>query len=145
MSVVVAVDGSAGSVNAIRLASSEAQWRNEPLVAVTAYRADRTAGVPAGRPLSTLRTRADDEVIAQTMLVDAVHDALADGSSEVELRVVPGAAGRAIIEAARDEHAQLIVLAARAGISMLPGTVSQYVLRNARCPVMVVPAGRDDG
>jgi nucleotide-binding universal stress UspA family protein len=145
MSVVVAVDGSAGSVNAIRLASSEAQWRQQPLVAVTAYRTDRTAGVPAGRPLSTLRTRADDEVIAQTMLRDAVHDALADGSSEVELRVVPGVAGHAIIDAAREEHAQLIVLAARSGISVLPGTVSQYVLRNARCPVMVVPAGRDAG
>ena len=145
MAVVVAVDGSAGSVNAIRLASNEAQWRREPLVAVTAYRTDRTAGVPGGRPISTLRTRAEDEAAAQTMLRDTVNDALASGSAEVELRVMPGIAGHAIIEAARDEHAQLIVLAARAGISVLPGTVSQYVLRNARCPVMVVPAGSNAG
>jgi len=145
MAVVVAVDGSAGSVNAVRLARTEAEWRGEQLVAVTAYRTDHAIGAPGGRPISTLRTRADDEKIAETLLRDAVQDALTDGSGEVELRVVPGIAGRAIIDAARDVNAHLIVLAARAGLSVLPGTVSQYVLRNARCPVMVVPAGRDDG
>ena len=36
--------------------------------------------------------------------------------------------------------AQLIVLAASVGKWMLPGTVSQYVLFKARCPVLLVPA-----
>ena len=33
----------------------------------------------------------------------------------------------------------LIVLAARRGIATVLGTVSQYVLRNAPCPVLTVP------
>ena len=53
-----------------------------------------------------------------------------------------GLAARAIVDTATQERAQLIVLAARPGISLLPGTVSQYVLRHARCPVLVVPAER---
>jgi nucleotide-binding universal stress UspA family protein len=36
-------------------------------------------------------------------------------------------------------NAQLIVLAARHGITRVLGTVSQYVLRNAPCPVLSVP------
>jgi hypothetical protein len=37
-------------------------------------------------------------------------------------------------------RAQLIVLAVRSGIAFLPGTVSQHVIRRARCPVLLVPA-----
>ena len=44
-----------------------------------------------------------------------------------------------IIEAAREAHAELIVLAAHPGRSAVPGTVSQYVLLKARCPVTIVP------
>jgi nucleotide-binding universal stress UspA family protein len=45
-----------------------------------------------------------------------------------------------IIETARQTHAQLVVLAAHPARSVLPGTVSQYVLLKARCPVTIVPA-----
>jgi nucleotide-binding universal stress UspA family protein len=145
MAVVVAVDVAAGAAEAIRQAATEAQWRDEPLVAVTAYRTNHAAGAPGGRPISTLRTAAEDAAFAETMLRDAVRDALGDEASEVELRVVPGVVGHAIIEAAREVQAHLIVLAGRASISVLPAGFSQYVLRNARCPVMVVPAGRDAG
>jgi nucleotide-binding universal stress UspA family protein len=59
--------------------------------------------------------------------------------------VVAGIAGRQIIEAAREARAQLIVLATRGSMSMLLGTVSQYVLRKAPCPVLIVPAGASPG
>jgi nucleotide-binding universal stress UspA family protein len=55
------------------------------------------------------------------------------------VRVSTGLAGRVIIEAAREVHADLIVLAAHPGKSAVPGTVSQYVLLKARCPVTIVP------
>jgi hypothetical protein len=42
-------------------------------------------------------------------------------------------------DAAQAVNAQLIVLAARRGIASVLGTVSQYVLRNAPCPVLTVP------
>jgi nucleotide-binding universal stress UspA family protein len=53
--------------------------------------------------------------------------------------VVAGTAGRQILETAREARAQLIVLATRGSVSLLLGTVSQYVLRRAPCPVLVVP------
>lgn len=55
------------------------------------------------------------------------------------MRVSAGLAGRVIIEAAREVHAELIVLAAHPGRSVVPGTVSQYILLKARCPVTIVP------
>jgi nucleotide-binding universal stress UspA family protein len=36
-------------------------------------------------------------------------------------------------------NAQILVLTARHGIARVLGTVSQYVLRNAPCPVLTVP------
>jgi nucleotide-binding universal stress UspA family protein len=54
---------------------------------------------------------------------------------------VLGLAGRKIVETAQRINAQLIVLATRGSPSLL-GTVSQYVLRKAPCPVLVVPAHR---
>ena len=53
-----------------------------------------------------------------------------------------GLAGRNLVDTARKVNAQLIVLAGRGSTSMLLGTVSQYVLRRAPCPVIVVPEGQ---
>jgi nucleotide-binding universal stress UspA family protein len=44
-----------------------------------------------------------------------------------------------IVETAHQTHAQLVVLAARTGMAVVPGTVSQYVLLKSRCPVTIVP------
>ena len=54
---------------------------------------------------------------------------------------VPGLAGRSLVDVARAVGAQLLVLAGGGTASVLPGTTSQYVLRKAPCPVLVVPAG----
>jgi nucleotide-binding universal stress UspA family protein len=53
--------------------------------------------------------------------------------------VSAGLAGRVIVEAARETHAELIVLAARTSKPVVTGTVSQYVLLKARCRVTIVP------
>jgi nucleotide-binding universal stress UspA family protein len=138
MSVVVGVDGSASSRAAIRLAAQEAGYRDARLIAVMAYNEDRALGAPAGRPLATLRT-ADDRSIAESSLRDALKSALGDRAGDVDMRVVVGLAGRRLVDAAREASAELIVLAARGTMSLFLGTVSQYVLRNAPCPVLVVP------
>jgi nucleotide-binding universal stress UspA family protein len=49
-----------------------------------------------------------------------------------------------IVETARQTHAELIVLAAREGKAVLPGTVSQHVLLRAQCPVTIVPTSGKD-
>lgn len=114
-------------------------------MAVTAYRTNHVAGALRGRPISTLRTAVEDAAFAETILCNAVKDALADEASKVGLRAVPGVAGQAIIETAREVRAHLIVLAGRAGISVPSAGISLYMPRNARCPVMVVPDGRGAG
>jgi nucleotide-binding universal stress UspA family protein len=64
----------------------------------------------------------------------------------VQCRVVPGPAGRGLVETAQSVNARLVILSARGdgAVARLIGTVSQYVLRNAPCPVLVVPTSVRD-
>ena len=140
MTVLVGVKRSADSGAAIRLAAQEARYRDTTLIAVMAYPAER-GWSPAVRPGAERLTRADDRAIAEDLLREAVSDALGDAGERVEYRIVAVAdlAGRALVHVAQTEDAQLLVLAAREGIARVLGTVSQYVLRNAPCPVLSVP------
>ena len=138
MTVLVGVKRSADSRTAIQLAAQEALYRGTTLIAVMAYPAER-GWSPAVKPGATSLTRADDRAIAGNLLRDAVSDALGDAAERVEHWVVADLAGRALVHAAQAVNAQLIVLAARRGIASVLGTVSQYVLRNAPCPVLTVP------
>ena len=141
MTVVVGVDGAGRCLTAIRLAAQEASCRDAPLIAVMAYSGERALGAPAARPVASLRTDGDHRIFAESALRDAVRDALGAQADGVELRTVQGPAGRKVVETASQAGADLIVLACRAGVSMLPGTVGQYVLRRAPCPVLTVPDG----
>jgi nucleotide-binding universal stress UspA family protein len=140
MTVVVGVDGSPDSYAAIRLAHEEASLRGVRLVAVMAYSADTALGAPAARPLSTLRSPGDDHRAAESILRQTVLKAIGDEAEAVELLTVPGLPGRVLVEAARTLNAQMVVLATRGEhAARLLGAVSQYVLRHAPCPVLVVP------
>jgi nucleotide-binding universal stress UspA family protein len=137
-SVVVGVEDGGGSRTAIKMAAQEARFRHAQLIAVMAYSGDR-AMAPAGRPATSLRTAGEERLVAESALRDAVADALGEEADQVELRAALGLAGRNLVDTARRVNAQLIVLAGRGSTSMLLGTVSQYVLRKAPCPVLVVP------
>lgn len=140
MTVVVGVDGSEASSVALRLAAQEARWRQTKLVAVSAY--EPAIGKPAGGyPASAMHTPEEERATLESALRDTVSKELDDRGqvTETDLRVAEGLAGRVIIETARQTDAQLIVLAASPGRAVLPGTVSQYVLLKARCPVTIVP------
>ncbi len=137
--VVVGVEEGGGSRTAIKLAAQEARYRRALLIAVMAYSGERALGAPAVRPAATLRTVGEDRLVAESALRDAVVDALGEDADKVELHTVLGLAGRNLVDTARKLNAQLIVLAGRGSTSMLLGTVSQYVLRRAPCPVLVVP------
>jgi len=141
MSVVVGVDGTEASRAAIQVAAAEARYRQAPLIAVMAYSGERTLGGTAGEPAASPGTGGDERSAAESSLRNLLAEALGNQADHVELRVVTGIAGRQIIEAAKDARAQLIVLATRGSMSLLLGTVSQYVLRKAPCPVLVVPTG----
>jgi nucleotide-binding universal stress UspA family protein len=135
-SVVVGVEDGGVSRTAIKMAAQEARFRHVRLIAVMAYSGDRAV---AGRPAAPLRTEGEERLVAESALRDAVADALGKEADRVELRTALGLAGRNLVDTARRVNAQLIVLAGRGSTSMLLGTVSQYVLRKAPCPVLVVP------
>jgi nucleotide-binding universal stress UspA family protein len=139
MTVLVGVQGAAGSPAAIRAAAEEAGFRQTKLVAVTAYSAEHAAAAPAGRPAGALRTATEQRADAESLLQEATLEGLGADAGQVELRVVQGVPGRSLVEAARTIGAELLVLATRADgvLSWLLG--SQYVLRNAPCPVLLVP------
>ena len=140
MTVVVGVDGSPDSFAAIRLASQEAAYRGVGLAAVMAYISDSTLGTPAARPIATPKAMVEQRSTAESALRQAVTDAL--GSDDgIALRVETGIPGRVLVHTARVLDADLVVLATRRerAPSRLLGAVSQYVLGNAPCPVLVVP------
>jgi nucleotide-binding universal stress UspA family protein len=137
--VVVGVEEGGSSRATIKVAAQEARYRHAPLIAVMAYSGERVLGAPAARPVATVGTVAEERLVAESALRDAVVDALGEDADKVELRTALGLAGRNLVDTARKVNAQLIVLAGRGSTSMLLGTVSQYVLRKAPCPVLVVP------
>jgi len=137
--VVVAVGGPGSGRAAIQLAATEAGYRQAPLIAVTAYHSASPVGAQAARPVAAMHAPGDQHTTAEAMLGDEVAAALGDQAVQAELRAVAGLPGRKLVETARATNAQMIVLASGLSGSALAGAVSQYVLRNAPCPVLVVP------
>jgi nucleotide-binding universal stress UspA family protein len=143
LAVVVAVHGTQDSRSAIRLAAKEAKFRGAPLIAVTAYNTNPVLGSPAARPVGSYHSSGDKQRTAESALHHAVVDALGDQAGGVEQRTVPGPTGRSLVVTANAVNAGLLVLASRGTSSALPGSVSQYVLRKAPCPVLLVPDAKE--
>jgi nucleotide-binding universal stress UspA family protein len=143
--VVVGVDGSARTIAALRWAATEALHRDAVLVAVHAWGsglrpASYAPVADAGTPDERARRAAD-------LLVGAVRTAFG-AAAPVPVRqvlddraVVPALLGQA-------REAELLVLATRApGAGQAgesgPGPITLSCLRQAPCPVVVLPTVTD--
>ena len=146
-SIVVGVDGSDASRDALRWAAEEARLRSAPLVAVHAWSFvpaqpigdPGMLAVPAGDLAGQLGAESD---AAQIGLDQAVEDALG-ADSDIERRLAEGDAGEALVAASKD--AQLVVVGShgRSGFkAALLGSVSRHVVDHAACPVVVVKSLR---
>jgi len=135
--VVVGIKETGKHRAALQLAAREARYRDATLIAIVAYGSNPALGAPGGRPVAV--SRSADEAAAETALQYALADALGDQAATVERRAVAGPAGRNLVEVAQSAGAQLLVLSGGGTASVLPGTTSQYVLRKAPCPVLIVP------
>lgn len=149
--VVVGIDGSPGSLAALRFALAEARLRGAKLVALHAWQLPLAEGPgPFTLGLPSLETPVDEAAEAYARaagsLLDQVVDTVAgDAGVEVERRVVEGGAAAALVEASAG--AELLVVGARGhgGVAgLLLGSVSDQCVHHARCPVVVVPAAQAD-
>ena len=142
--IVVGVDGSEPSRDALRWAIEEARLRGSTLLAVHAWQAPVVpadiAPVPMHVPaydVAELEPRLEQG--ART-IVDRVVEDVAGKHAGVEVRteVVQGAPATVLIDAARDAELVVIGSRGRGGFSgLLLGSVSHQVAQHALCPVVI--------
>jgi nucleotide-binding universal stress UspA family protein len=143
--IVVGVDGSEGSIRALRFALDEARVRGVELRVVHAWHIP-----PAIFGSGWAPTTVDlDEYrkLAEASLARALADA---GVDDTALAVTPVLREGEPVDVlcAEAAHADLVVVGSR-GLGgfrgLLLGSVSQQVVHHAPCPVVVVPGKDRDG
>ena len=134
--LVVGIDGSEGSRNALRWAIDEAGHRDATVEGLHAWQPLLAAGLYSG----AVFTDESVQEAGEKVLDDAIAAADPGGSAKVERRCVTGQPAEALIEAGKD--ADLLVVGSR-GLGgfrrLLIGSVSSQVSHHAPCPVVVVP------
>ena len=133
--IVVGVDGSPASADALRWAARQAQLTGAELRAVSSWRWPNYITIkPPGIDLAADTERTLSEIVDQVL---AGHPGLT-----VLQQVVEGPPGPALL--AQAEGAELLVVGARGRAAfpgMLLGSVAEYCVRYGHCPVVVVRAG----
>jgi nucleotide-binding universal stress UspA family protein len=138
--IVVGVDGSEGSANALRFALDEAKRRGADLKVVGAWHIPaivyEAGWVPANIDLEAY----------PTFTQEAIDKALAAAGAEtsgVEVRTVVGKGQAADVLCAEAVGADLLVVGSR-GLGgfrgLLLGSVSQQCAHHAPCPLAIVPS-----
>jgi len=136
--IVVGVDGSAGSRQALQWAFSEAKLRNDPLEAVMVWQYPITASLPT---FGAMTTPDDLSKEAHTTLVGILADEgiTAAAPIPVSTLIAEGNPARALLDAADD--ADLLVVGSRGHggfTGVLVGSISQQCVSHAKCPVVIV-------
>jgi nucleotide-binding universal stress UspA family protein len=144
MTIVVGVDGSPGSLAALRFALVEGRLRGEPIRLVHAwgFPAATTVSGPTGSAYAKLLRAAEDGARG---VIEGALAAVAGETDGLELDSVAleGAPARALVE--ESAGATLLVVGSRghgALVGSLLGSVGLQVVQHACCPVAVVHTGR---
>lgn len=139
--IVVGVDGSEASRDALAWAAGQARLSGASLEVVTGW---QVSPAPYSYPLA-VPSYFDPETEAKQVLEETVHDVLGEGPG-VSRIVVEGPASKVLVQ--RAEGADLLVVGNRghrALMGALVGSVSEHCITHASCPVVVVrhlPAAR---
>jgi nucleotide-binding universal stress UspA family protein len=133
--VVVGVDGSPGSIAALRFAVEEARLRGADLAAVSAWTLSLAGDVPGGFVPSL---REDFAKEAAEVLDDGLGQLDTTGIT-IERVVEEGTAARTLVEAAKGADMLVVGSRGRGGFAgLLLGSVSQQCAHHATCPVAIV-------
>ena len=131
--IVVGVDGSPASVDALRWATGQADLVGGKVVAVTAWSIPATYGVAFGG-----EDAVDWKQNAHDALEQSLQEALGDRAGQVERLIGQGHPSSVLTEASK--NADLVVVGSRGHggfTGMLLGSVSQHVVAHSHCPVVV--------
>jgi len=133
--VVVGVDGSEASKDALRWAVRQAVLVGAEVHAIYAWRVPNTfygGGVP-----SVLERDLSHD--SQTELDEIITEVVGERPAHLVAKAVEGHAAPTLVDAS--EYAQLLVVGSRgrgAFAGMLLGSISDYCVSHAACPVVVV-------
>jgi nucleotide-binding universal stress UspA family protein len=142
-SVVVGVDGSAGSNEALQWAIAEARLRNAPLRAVHAWTYVHPL-IPSlvGYPYSaeTVDSTVDDRQQAAEQILERATSELAElHDVEIERVIGEGSAAQVLIDSVAPNDLLVVGSRGHGGFaSLLLGSVSQQCAQHAPCPVVIV-------
>lgn len=138
--VVVGVDGSPASLNAVVWATHEAKLRNSEIEILHSWSmpfvVDPMAMMPMMFPVEEMVTDAKKVVAAAAEIVTGI-----DPKVQVSTRIERGSASEHLITAGKS--ADLLVVGSRGHggfAGLLLGSVAQQVANHATCPVVIVPA-----
>lgn len=131
--VVVGVDGSPASLEALKFAAGEARLRGSTLEAICAWQYPQAYGwAPVPEDF-------DPESDMERTLAEAV--ATVESGTPVDAVVVQGQPADVLLNAAIGAELLVVGSRGRGGFSgLLLGSVSQQCVHHATCPVVVVPA-----
>lgn len=136
--IVVGVDGSAGSRDALRWAFAEAKLRGASLEVVIVWQYPITASLPTFGAMITPQDFATD-ARTELLAIIAAEGISTDAPIPVSTLVAEGNAARALLDAS--DAAELLVVGSRGHggfTGVLVGSVSQQCVNHAKCPVVVV-------
>ena len=138
--VVVGVDGSPSSKEALAWAGRWAKLSGTSLLAVTAWSFPTMYGWGGPAPLPE---DFDPEAIARGSLEESVSQVLGEHPG-IEVTTEVAEAHPAVLLTELSKTASLVVVGCRghgASTGMLLGSVSEFVITHAHCPVVVVRDG----
>ena len=141
--ILVPLDGSEHSRRALETSIQLAKKLNSKLALLTVYSMSNVA-----TPEPELSVVARQSVISRQNVLDSCEEILAEAEQkvrsetiDVETEVAEGNAVDAIVKKSREGKFDLIIMGAR-GLStlkkILVGSVSDGVIKNAPCPVLIV-------
>jgi len=142
--IVVGVDGSTGSREALEWAAREAAVRHAPLTVVTVHPVMASAWtgnpviLPPDQPaLEQARTAAQEAAGKTTSQLGDAQPA------SVTVTAVSGFIAEELIAASRDADALVVGSRGAGGFASLRlGSVASQLVHHAACPVVIVPSGR---
>ena len=137
--IVVGVDGSPASQEALRWAVNEARLRGCRVEAVSAWHMDYGMAIGSMSAEIALQLSPENRRAAQQVVLDGAAEEFTD--VEIQRVLVEGDPRTALTKASQD--AELLVVGSRGHgpiVEAIIGSVSSYCVHHAPCPVVVVRA-----